>query len=226
MNNLFLATQFARRFFCGLTFLYYSAGGDLEARQGPSLGPDGIFGDTEMAFYLSLAGKLDPRWSLGGNLKFFVNKLAIVSATGVGGDLGLQCRLSPETTLGFMARDIYSSIGYSNTNGANEVLPLVLRAGLSHLDPPSGVRGEVDMEWNGNTGLKPRLGLEWGPSQEVVLRGGAWWEPGTGFADFSVGLGFKVPAEGSGAELDYTLSGDRWAGGGILHQMSVKGTFL
>jgi hypothetical protein len=226
LNYLALGSQFHQRLFYSLAFFYYTAGGDLEARGGPSLNPDNLFTDSQMAFLVSLAGKLGPRWALGGTLKLFLHKLGVVSGTGFGGDLGIQYRFSNETTGGLAIQDVYSFIGYSNSSAPGEVFPVAVRGGVSHTAKTVDLRGELDLEWRGDTGLRPRLGLEWKPSGDIALRGGFWWGLDSGSANFSAGFGLRVPGAGESAELDYTLLGDRWASGGLLHQISLKGTFL
>jgi hypothetical protein len=226
LNYFGLALERRQQLFFSGAFLIYSAGGDLEARQGPSLNPDSIFGDTEMTFLLSVAGKLDRQWSMGINLKGFFNQLGAVSGTGFGGDWGVQYRISNETTFGFAVQDVYSSIGYSNSSTATEVFPATLRTGIADQDVKTHVKGELDMEWSNDVGWKPRAGIEWRPMEVIALRGGFWYEINTGSNNFSAGIGLLLPGAESLGEFDYTLLGDRLVPGGVLHQFSLKGKFL
>src|SRR6185295_966624 len=48
LHYLALANSYRNRFFYGISAVFYSAGGDLEAREGPSRDPDSLFEDIEV----------------------------------------------------------------------------------------------------------------------------------------------------------------------------------
>lgn len=229
LNYLGLAGGYKNKIFYGFSFIYYGVG-DLEARQGPSVDPDSVYGDSEMAFLISLACRLDSRWSLGGNLKFFFNAMGDFSGFGFGEDIGVQFRATKYTTIGFMLQDPLSFLSYSNST--NEFFQPTLRAGIAHLEESLAVKMNFDLEWSGDLGFRPRMGLEWRPIEVIALRGGCWLGGLTGdgaegvAARFTGGLGILIPTGGGLTEFGYTLLPDGIVPGGLLHQISLKGKFL
>lgn len=217
--------------FYGFSFFFYSAGGDIEARQGPSLEPDSVFGDSQMTFLVSLAFKLDPRWSLGGNLKVLTESFNNFSGLGFGEDLGLQFRVSREMTLGLVVQDPATFMDFDNHT--ESFAPPTLRGGMRfhRSDDPWTFGG--DLEWSFDQGLRPRGGVQWALSERVLLRGGAWAQNITGGAaggSLSVyptgGAGFLFPMGEDMLELDYALLPDRTPGGIFLHQFSLGMNFI
>ncbi|HVZ79485.1 MAG TPA: hypothetical protein VHE12_01640, partial [bacterium] len=171
LNYIALSNGYRDEIFFGLSFFYYSAGGDIEARNGPSLQPDALFGDTQIACLVSLAFKLDPRWSLGGNLKVLNESFNDFSGLGLGEDLGLQFRVDPRVTLGLMVQDPASFLGYDNHT--ESFLPPTFRIGAALSLPQNSLVAETDLEWSFDEGLRPRAGLQWQAADPLFLRAGA-----------------------------------------------------
>ncbi len=231
LNYLAFSNAFLDILYYGLTCVYYSAGYDLEARQGPSLSPDSLFGDNELAFLASVATKMSPRWSVGGNIKLFIDSLGQSQGYGFGEDIGFQYRLTNWTTLGLMARDLYSTFTYSDSH--TEIFPPAFRLGIAHREEKSSVKGNFDLEWSQDLGFRPHLGLEWRPMDELALRAGGWMGDLTGGGSGngpsfipSGGIGILIPTQGDLIEFDYTVLEDRIMTGSLLHQIALTGKFL
>src|SRR5581483_9434004 len=163
LNYFAFANGFRDIIFYGISFIYYSAGSDIEARTGPSLNPDSLFGDTEMTFLTSLAFRLDPRWSIGGNLKVMVQNFNQFNGFGLGEDLGLQYRITKTTTLGLMIQDPFTFFDYDNS--VSNIIPPTIKLGIADRDEKLNAKLNVDLAWSSDLGLEPRLGLEWRPAE-------------------------------------------------------------
>ncbi|HTC22386.1 MAG TPA: hypothetical protein VK859_16145, partial [bacterium] len=231
LNYLAFANGYRDMFFYGLSFFYYSAGGDIEARTGPTLEPDSVFGDTEMTFLASVAFRLDPQWSIGVNVKVLAQSFNNFSAFGLGEDLGIQCRLTRYTTLGLMIQDPLTFMSYDNST--TDFVPPAFKAGISLHDPTLNAKMNFDLDWSPDLGLEPHLGVEWRPVEVLALRAGCWGENLTAGASGgailvnpSAGIGIFVPMGDSLLQLDYTLLTDRVDPGDLLQQISVTGKFL
>jgi hypothetical protein len=231
LDYLTLANGYRGFMFYGLSAFYYSAGGNIEARSGPSLLPDSVFTDTELTFLVSLAFRLEPRWSIGGNLKVMIQNFDNYSGFGFGEDVGLQYHISQSTTLGLMVQDPFTFFDYDNST--NNIVPFTLKVGIAHHEESLGAKVNFDMEWSGDLGLRPRLGLEWRPGDEVLaLRAGCWVENlTTGVSDAvsfnpTAGFGLFFPMGDSLLEFDYTLLTDRMSPGTFFHQVDLTGKFL
>src|SRR5258708_5252592 len=84
---LSVANGFQDKFFYGFTGVFYTPGGDLEARKGPTFAPDSLFSDTELAFLVSVAVRISPRWSFGANLTILSQNIGVFAGLGFGEDL-------------------------------------------------------------------------------------------------------------------------------------------
>ncbi len=231
LNYIALSNGYRDEIFFGLSFFYYSAGGDIEARNGPSLQPDALFGDTQIACLVSLAFKLDPRWSLGGNLKVLNESFNDFSGLGLGEDLGLQFRVDPRVTLGLMVQDPASFLGYDNHT--ESFLPPTFRIGAALSLPQNSLVAETDLEWSFDEGLRPRAGLQWQAADPLFLRAGAVVGNLTGGAGGgamtlypSGGFGILFPMGEDMLELDYSFLLDRTPGGSLNHQIALVGKYL
>ena len=231
LNYFAAANQYRQRFFYGISWVAYSAGGDLEARKGPTLDPDNLFSDLEMTFVGSFAFRLSPQYSLGFNVKVFTESLASFSAFGVGEDLGMQFRVDKDTTFGFLVGDPYSVLNYSNNSSS--IFPLVLKAGVASRQEKWNTRINFDLEWSSDLGLRPRLGAEWAALDSLILRGGCWAgnltagaPGGSAVVYFTGGFGLILPMGGDQLEFDYSLLQDRIQPGALLHQVSLVSRFL
>jgi hypothetical protein len=229
-----LANGFRDFFFYGLTAFIYSAGGNIEARVGPSLTPDSEFGDLEMTYMASLAFRLSPRWSIGGNLKVETQNFENYSGFGFGEDIGLQYRITQFTTLGLMIQDPLTVFNYDNST--ENIVPLTVKAGLAHHDQQLNAKFNFELDWGVDFGLEPRLGVEWRPMEVLALRGGCWagniingvsGGPLGFYPTAGVGILLPVGYSGDGLlEVDYTLLTDQIVTGNFLHQISITGKFL
>jgi hypothetical protein len=227
LNFFSLAKDYRNRFFYGLSWILYSAGSDLEARQAPTTEPDSVFSDLEMTFLVHLAYRLNPRWSIGANIKLFTLAMESLSGYGFGEDFSFQYRFTPDTTLGVMFQDPYSALSYSDTS--NAVFPPTIKAGLSHRNKEWAATGNFDLEWSSDLGVRPRWGVEWRPMNQIAIRGGLWLgNLTTGAAltpNVTAGLGILVPLSGSLMEFGYTILPDRVLPGNFLHQITLAAKF-
>lgn len=239
LNYLGLANNFRDKFFYGLSWIYYSAGNDLEARTGPSLNPDSIFSDLEMTFIVSLAIRLDPRWALGLNLKILTQNLgSFSSGVGFGQDLGLQYRISNNTTFGLMVEDIYTSLTYNSSTSSSstdpgQIRPTTFKVGIADHEEQWNLKGAADLGWSQDLGLEPHMGLEWRPLDGLALRGGIWAENLTAGAGggaplvyLTTGVALLLPIQGNLLEFDYSIIPDRIDAGAIINQIDITGKFL
>jgi hypothetical protein len=239
LNYLAFANSFRDKFFYGVSWIYYSAGNDLEARTGPSLNPDSIFSDTEMTFIGSIAFRFDPRWAMGLNIKVFNQSIgSFSSAVGFGEDLGLQYRVSRDTTLGFVIQDIYSSLTFnsptsSSTSDPQQIIPTTFKVGIADHEEQWNLKGTGDLDWSQDLGFEPHLGLEWRPLTAMALRGGVWAENLTAGASggvplvyFTAGVAILVPVGTDLIEVDYSMLEDRIDAGALINQIAVTGKFL
>jgi hypothetical protein len=239
LNYLAFANSFRDRFFYGVSWIYYSAGNDIEARTGPSLNPDSIFSDTEMTFIGSIAFRFDPRWAMGLNIKVFNQSIgSFSSAVGFGEDLGLQYRVSRDTTLGFVIQDIYSSLTFnsptsSSTSDPQQIIPTTFKVGIADHEEQWNLKGTGDLDWSQDLGFEPHLGLEWRPLTAMALRGGVWAENITAGASggvplvyFTAGVAILVPVGSDLIEVDYSMMEDRIDAGALINQIAVTGKFL
>jgi hypothetical protein len=239
LNYLGLANSFRDKFFYGVSWIYYSAGNDIEARTGPSLTPDSIFADSEMTFIASLALRLDPRWALGLNIKILTQSIgSFSSALGFGEDLGLQYRLTKDTTLGFVVQDIYTSLTYnsptdSSSTDPEQIVPTTFKLGIAHHEEDWNLKGTCDLNWSQDLGLEPHLGAEWRPLPAIALRGGVWAgnltagvSGGVGVFYFTTGVAVLVPVDANLMEFDYSMLEDRINPGALINQIAITGKFL
>ncbi len=230
---LSLATGFRDKFFVGASFFYFTAGEDLESRVGPSLAPDSLFNDEELSFFTTFAVRLDPRWSAGVNIKLLFQTIGSFSGgagSGFGEDLGIQYRFTKYTTFGFVAQNPYTIFSYG---ASNQIFPVTLKAGMAQEDESISAKANFDLEWSGDLGFRPRIGVEWRPAEVIALRGGFWVgnltsgiAGGSPTVNPSFGVGLTAHMGDSLMELSYNLLPDRIVSGSFLHQISLMGKIL
>ncbi len=231
LNFAAFANGYRDMFFYGLSWFLYSAGGDIEARTGPSLEPDSIFGDMEMTFLASIAFKLDPQWSIGWNIKILTQTFNSYSGFGLGEDMGIQLRLTQFETIGLMIQDPFTFMNFDNS--ITDYVPPTFKAGFAERDVALNAKLHFDLDWSPDLGLEPHLGVEWRPNDVLALRVGGWMENltagtsgGAVLIDPTAGFGIYVPMGESQLELDYVILNDRVDQGNFLHQISITGKFL
>jgi len=141
----------------------------------------GTFSQSDMAFILSAARAINPRLSIGANLKVVREEVESFGATGVGGDVGVLYALTPRVRLGasvmniggptLMARDV------------DEAFPLEIRGGaaLGYLNGKGLLSMEVDHREGPGTSF--RVGTELWLYENFGIRGGyGAEEPAGGFS--------------------------------------------
>jgi len=227
LEALSVSANYQDRYYLGLTVLDYSDGNDLEARSEPTLNPDAVFSDTNMAFLATAAFHLDREWDFGFNVKVLIQNYGLAdlpTGFGLGEDLGIQFRPSPATTIGFVVQDPLSNFLYSD--GTDAFFPATLRGGLAQEFLDLHLRADLDLEWQTALGLAPHLGLEWKPVDSIALRAGYWIQVNSGEDGFGAGIGILIPEPRERMEFDYTILPDRLSAGQILQQLSLSVNFL
>ncbi len=227
LEALSVSANYQDRYYLGLTVLDYSDGNDLEARSEPTLNPDAVFSDTNLAFLATAAFHLDREWDFGFNVKVLIQNYGLgglPTGFGLGEDLGLQYRPSPATTIGFVVQDPLSNFLYSD--GTDAFFPATLRGGVAEEFSDLHLRADVDLEWQTALGLEPHAGLEWKPVDAIALRAGYWIQINSGEDGFGTGIGILIPQPGERMEFDYTILPDRLSAGQLLQQMTLAVNFL
>ncbi len=229
--------------YCGLSLLAYSAGNDLEVRNGNSMNPDSILSDAEYTGLLSGAFRLSPHWAGGFNLKLLLNNLGNVQSangTGFGFDTGLQYRVDNDTTIGLVVQDPYTVFTYQDS--FSTVIPTTFRWGMNRREESLRGNWAFDLEWSQDLGFQPRLGAEWFPFEVLALRAGVWagglnsGDNGVGpTLNLTCGLGILIPLRKSfvprqsGVDqiiIDYSLIPDPQQPGAVLNQIAASGKFM
>jgi len=202
-----------------LTWINYSAGSDLEARQGNTLSPDSTFADNENALYLSWGKALNKEWLLGLSLKALFQSLFDQSAFGLGGDLGLLYENSQGWTAGLMLQDVYSYMNWAQS-GTNDTLPTNVRLGGSILllDSKALLVG-MDLGFYHLQDFRWGAGVEYLVTPYFALRGG--FQNGLPLA----GFGFDFPFTGTQSEFDYAVGFDNIDPTGPIHRFALRVRF-
>jgi hypothetical protein len=201
-----------------ISWAYFSAGGDLEARREPTYEPDYVFSDSEMAFWITTAYRLDADWSVGASFKVLTHWLDQDLGWGMGEDLGLTYRVSGYTRIGVSAQDLFSALRFQNSDSGD--IPPAFRAGVSHLFYGPQVILSTDLVYSADLGFEPCGGLEWRVRSGIALRGG--W----GRDSFRGGFGLTIQGSKVAEEFEYVLSQDTLEDGALLHRVSLGLRFL
>ncbi len=201
-----------------ISWAYFSAGGDLEARLGPSAAPLYTFSDSQMAFLVTTAYRLNETWAVGTSVKVFTHWLDTDMGWGLGTDLGLTYRVSGNTRIGVSAQDLLSAVRFSNSDSGR--IPPTFKAGVSHLFYGPQVIATLDLSQASDLGFEPCGGLEWRVKSGIALRVG-WGQ------DLLRG-GFGLTSRGSrtAQEFNYVVSQDALVDGALLHRVSLGLRFL
>jgi hypothetical protein len=227
LEALSVIANYQDRYYLGFTALDYSDGNDLEARAEPTLSPDAVFSDMNLAFLGTAAFHLDSQWDFGFNLKIMTQAYGLASLPtgfGIGEDFGVQFRPSPATTFGFVVQDVFSDFLYSD--GTDDLFPATLRLGVAQKWLDLQLKADLDLEWQAALGLIPHAGLEWNPVDAIALRAGYWFELNSGQDGFGAGIGILIPAPKQRIEFDYTILPDRLSAGQLLQQLTLSVNFL
>lgn len=201
-----------------IAWIYFSAGGDLEFRQAPSLEPVYTFSDSQMAFLITTAYRLDERWSLGLNLKIMTHWLDQAFGWGFGEDLGFQFRVSRDTKFGFVVQDPMSALKFQNSDSGKT--PPTVKMGMAHLFWDPQITFSADLAFSNDRGMVPYGGVEWRPMSGFALRAG--W----GDDSFRGGFGISTRGTKLAEEFNYVMSQDALDQGGFLHRLSLGLRFL
>jgi hypothetical protein len=200
----------ARRFpSVGLTVLALRSG-DFE-RTNELNEPLGSFHEGEMAFLFSASKNLSQRLSLGANIKVVRQTIETFDASGVGGDLGLLFKLTPELRLGASLLNVGGP--RLTLREIEEVYPLELRGGAS-MEFFSG-RGQIafEIDRRSGAGVSFHGGSEFWVHPSMALRLGYYDTSPTG------GFSYRLPHD---IRVDYGLSDHEL---GVVHRIGLSFRF-
>jgi hypothetical protein len=201
-----------------ISWAYFSAGDDLEYRYGPSLEPVYLFSDSQMAFVVSTAYRLDARYSVGLNVKTHTHWIAESFGWGLGADLGFLARVGDATKIGFSVQDPISGVKFENSDSGR--IPPSVKGGVSHLIWKPQITLSADLVYGADLGLEPHLGIEWMPGYGIGIRAG--WA-----ADhLTAGFGIIARSRKLVQEFNYVLAQDVIEEGEFLHRISLGLRFL
>lgn len=200
-----------------VSWMYFTAGGDLELRSGPSLEPEGFAGDTQMTFYSSTAYYFSPDFSIGLNAKVLTHNLAGVFAWGFSEDIGAQVRLAPDFWIGWTVRDAFGKVTFLDAE--SEKIPTTYSTGLSYTHWPTRLTFQGDLSYSSDLKWRPNVGLEWKAAGGVALRAG--WTS----RRWSVGFGLFSFFSKAVNEFQYTAMRDT-VESSVVHQVALALRFL
>lgn len=201
-----------------ISWIHFGAGGDLEAREAPSAAPLYTFSDSQMAFLVTAAYRLDADWSVGVGLKVLTHWLDEDFGWGFGEDLGVTRRLSRDTRVGLAIQDLLSELSFPQAD--SEKIPPTVRAGVTHLFYGPQVIVTADLAFSADGGVEPCGGAEWRAGSGLSVRAG--WGRGL----FSGGFGLSTSGSRLASEFEYTLSQDALVEGSLLHRVGLGLRFL
>ncbi len=203
-----------------LSWINFSAGGEIEARTSNRPEPERIFGDAQNSLLLSAAATLGRGFALGVNTKLIMHNLDEESASGFGLDLSAWQVLWSRIKWGLVIQDLYTNLAWSG--GYVDRLPIFTRAGLefSGLVENLVLVMEGTLEFSHSSGTITEygghLGAEYYPLPQLALRVGVnqgRFTTGAGFS-FFINQAIKI-------RLDYALAGENAADAGLMHLFSL-----
>jgi hypothetical protein len=173
--------------------------------------PLGSFDAGNTAFLFTLSKALNPRLSVGSNIKLVSQNLEEFSATGVGADLGFQFRFNQYIGLGASVLNIG---GPSLTmRDAEETYLTEIRGGASVYLLKGRARFHAEIDRRSGLDLTAHAGSEFWLVPNMALRAGYESSGATG------GLGYRMP---NGFGLDYGVSGHDL---GVTHRFAISYRF-
>ncbi|MEW6517752.1 MAG: hypothetical protein AB1439_12715 [candidate division FCPU426 bacterium] len=202
------------------TWINFSAGSDLEAREENRPLPDHMFSDSENALLLSLASGLGPGLGVGSNLKLLLQSLDGTSASGFGLDLAVWHQLDPDWSWGLMLQDVYSSLNWPG--GYQDRVPWLIRAGVMYQLGDTGLRASCDADAEylhapaAVRNYRYHAGVEYQALPALAVRTGLDNGRWTAGASGNFRLGERVTLQ-----LDYALATERMPGEGLNHVFSL-----
>jgi len=90
----------------------------------------GYFDDNEMAVGLSYGVKIGSYLGIGATGKYLMQSLSDYEAKGYSIDAGFLLNVRDEFYIGFIAKNIISSLQWNSESNLNEALPKIYRAGI------------------------------------------------------------------------------------------------
>ncbi|MFQ5706755.1 MAG: PorV/PorQ family protein [bacterium] len=183
----------------------------LEGRSGNTAEPDFTFGNSENAFYLSLARSVNSTLSVGGNIKFIRSSLHNLSGTGFGLDGAVFFRPNSRVSFGFTLQDLGTKIRWDKD--FTESVPLTMRLGTAWrlFDHFLLV---ADVEKTSRFATKFHMGWEWHLTDTFPVR------MGVDDSQFTGGLGIELPLGDHAFTVNYGFSNDKLANT-TVHKFSL-----
>jgi len=207
------------RYAYALSWINFSAGGDIEARTENRPEPTRVFRDSQSTLMLSAASGFSDRLAVGINLKLLMHSLYDTSASGFGFDLSVWQQVLPGTTWGVVWQDIYSSLNWSE--GHQDRLPAYIRAGVAQqVYEQLLLTGDMGLEFfhaaNDFRDMRYNLGVEYHFTRTLAVRVGFdsdRWTAGAGW--------YFVIKRMAEVHIDYALAGERLPEEGLTHFISL-----
>ncbi|MEW5767700.1 MAG: PorV/PorQ family protein [bacterium] len=169
--------------------------------------PGGDLSNKKSLFSLASSYMFSPRFSAGGNFKWFSHKWGDDSGSGLGLDLGLLYRPMPELSLGLNLGNV---IGPKiDREEEKDKWPLAVRAGAAYRLMENALIFTLDLDKTSHRSVKVHGGTELsGLSGKLALRAG--YDEG----DITAGLGIS-PMKGQKVQTrQYYREGRRYYGAG------------
>ncbi len=203
-----------------LSWINFSAGGEIEARTSNRPEPERIFGDAQNTFLFSVAATLGRGFALGVNTKLILHNLDEESAKGFGLDLSVWQAVSPNIKWGLVIQDMYTNLGW--VEGHNDRIPMFTRAGLELTGLAErlvlAMDGTLEFSYTSDaiTEYGYHLGAEYYLLPQLTIRAGV--DQGR----FTVGAGFSFFInQAIKIRIDYALAGAKAADAGLTHLFSL-----
>ncbi len=208
------------RYAFALSWMNFSAGGEIEARTSNRPEPERTFGDAQNMFLLSAAAALGQGFAVGANTKLILHHLEEESANGFGLDLSAWQTVSPKIKWGFVIQDLYTNLGWAE--GHNDRVPTFTRMGLELYGLVErlvlAMEGTLEFSHSSRviTEYGYHLGAEYYPLPQLALRAGL----DRGRITVGAGFGFFIN-QGIKIRIDYALAGVKATDAGLTHLFSL-----
>ncbi len=205
----------------GFTWISYSAGNDLERRDGNQSAPDGTFGESQTALVGSLSRSFGDHLHLGINGKILLHHLDDSDANGFALDLGLWHDPMPSLAWGLVIQDLLGSLKWPSEHVDN--LPVVIRPGVVWKTAEDKLRVAADLGllYDNRAGqfnhLAYHAGAEYCLFPFLAIRAGVNDDQATA----GLGWTFAVSTMADVA-LDYAFAWERAASFGYTHLISLS----
>jgi hypothetical protein len=206
------------RYAYGLSWVNFSAGGDVERRSSNRPDFEGTFADYENTFMASAASQVNDSFSLGTNVKMLTHNLDNDSGYGLGLDLAAWQTLGT-IAWGVTWQDVYSYLDWGGRR--TERLPALWRLGAAWENPELGllITADGSMEYSSTLGAQLpgyHAGAEYKPWEWLAVRIGVEQGRPAG----GLGFGFNLGQWGK-VRVDYAITGEQLPGAGLTHMFSL-----